>query len=113
MTKTEPTADAKLLAMADDALTLLEGWIRRYCKPSFLSEHLDDLAKKRAILEAAKSSPSYVGVSPSPDEACDRAYVNGLRAGWNFGLANDKRGFAVAVDCRDAEIRRARISGSR
>lgn len=67
------------LDMVDDALNLLEGWIRRYCKPSFLSEHLDDLANKRSHLanaqEASKSETKAPMLDASVPTPLERAIV--------------------------------------
>lgn len=41
----------ELVESYKDALTLLEGWITRYCHSRYRAVHMADLEKKRTILE--------------------------------------------------------------
>jgi len=34
----------------------------------------------------------------------DRAYLNGLKEGWNFGISSDEKGYNAAVDVRQRMI---------
>lgn len=47
----------------DDSVTLLEGWINRYCPPRYKGEHLADIAKKRAIIAAVRRQLNAIGDS--------------------------------------------------
>ena len=38
----------------DESLTQQEGWISRYCHPRYVREHMNDLAKKRKVLDAVR-----------------------------------------------------------
>ncbi len=38
----------------DESLTQQEGWIARYCHTRYRQEHMNDVAKKRAVLAAVR-----------------------------------------------------------
>jgi hypothetical protein len=57
------------LDMVDDALSLLEGWIERYCNSRFREEHFTDLAKKREHLARAPEAPVSETSTPASDAA--------------------------------------------
>lgn len=48
----------------------------------------------------------------SLEVSCDRNYVAGLQAGWNFGDAGDNDGLAQCIESRQKYIRESRTAGS-
>lgn len=88
------------LDMVDDALTLLEGWIERYCKPRFKDEHLRNLEEKRAHLAAAPEAPRS-----SAPVACEHGAVSQrLRNAARFGSPVAPREREHAADVIDALV---------
>lgn len=49
----------QLAEALDDACTLLQGWVNRYCSPRYAAEHFADIEKKRTLL--ASLNPAQKG----------------------------------------------------
>lgn len=107
----------ELLAMKGDQV--LVGW--EVCSPEWCNKHKACHEAPRIWFESEDgtgphyhpseyTAPQKPVVLPSSEDclSCDRHYVDGMKAGWNFHEEGDNQGFIDSIDRVQKDMREAR-----
>lgn len=105
----DPTLDAERLGRL---ISLAKAEEREACAVLCRSEvpHTETLAELRryTVGDLSAAAPQPEARPQHQDASCDRHYIAGMKAGWNFALTGDEDGFQKSVEGRLREIQESK-----